>query len=42
MTNIEKFLSQDVIIDSISHEDFEKVYTYAKNNLYSFEIGQLT
>lgn len=42
MTNIEKFLSQDVIIDSILHEDFEKVYTYAKKNLYSFEIGQLT
>ena len=42
MTKIEKFLSQDVIIDSILQEDFEKVYTYAKTDLYSFEIGQLT
>ena len=42
MTNIEKFLSQDVIIDSILQEDFEKVYTYAKTDLYSFEMGQLT
>lgn len=42
MTDIEEFLSQDVIIDSISHEDFEKVYTYAKNDLQSFEVGQLT
>lgn len=42
MTNIEKFLSQDIIIDLISNEDFEKVYTYAKTDLYSFEIGPLT
>lgn len=42
MIKIEKFLSQDVIIDSILQEDFEKVYTYAKTDLYSFEIGQLT
>lgn len=42
MTDIEKFLSQDVIIDSISHEDFEKVYLYAKKDLGSVEIGQLT
>lgn len=42
MTNIEKFLSQDNIIDLISNKDFEKVYTYAKSKLHSFEVGQLT
>ena len=42
MTDIEKFLSQDIIIDSISHEDFEKVYTYAKTELMSFQVGQIT
>lgn len=42
MTDIEKFLSQDNIIDLISNKDFEKVYLHAKKDLILFEIGQLT
>ena len=42
MTNIEKFLSQDNIIDLILNKDFEKVYLHAKKDLMLFEIGQLT
>lgn len=42
MTDIEKFLSQDNIIDLISNKDFEKVYLHAKRDLILFEIGQLT
>lgn len=42
MIDIEKFLSQDNIIDLISNKDFEKVYLHAKKDLMLFEIGQLT
>ena len=42
MITVEQFLSQDSIIDLILNKDFEKLYIYAKKELLSLDIGQLT